>query len=298
MEIGLLLPTTSRGKGLAKPSQILATARKADELGFHSLWVFDHVAFPHRMLESLTTLSAVASATNRIKLGTSILIAPIRNPLVLAKEASTLDYLSSGRLILGLGTGGGLEQLSAWSQSYSERTGRLEETVNVLKAAWTKPKASFHGRYYSFKDVSMDPKPVQKPHPPLWLGGRSTSSLKRAAETSQGYVACFTTPEEFRLRREVILHYKSRLEDFSFANVIFSHIADNEDQAWHESESFLTKFFNRKRETLEGFNAVGAPEQCSDLINRYRDAGVNVLVLAPISFDLDQLDKIHSIINL
>lgn len=295
MDFGILLPTTSRGKGLLSFQEILAFAKAAEDQGFHSLWAFDHIAFPHQILEPLTVLAGAAAATRRIRLGTSILIGPARSPLVLAKSLSTLDFLSNGRLTIGLGIGGGQEQPEAWgTKSYRERRERLHEVTEILKVLWTDRRASYDGKYYHFHDVTMEPKPIQKPHPPIWLGG-SISKAFDFLQGADGYVAAFTSPPRFVAARTKIMKVLSPRPGFAFANVVFSHVAANSDRAWAEADPFLSKMFRHEEAELDTFNAVGGPESFQETLHKHEAAGVDVLILAPIVCTKDQLKKIKQL---
>ena len=199
MEFGIGLP--NRGAG-ASPENLALVARKAEELGFDSAFVGDHVVIPESFvseypysatgeftgmasgewLDQLVTLTYVGALTERIRLGTGVLILPHRNPVVTAKMLATMDVLSKGRLIVGVGVGWLREEFEALGlPPFSERGAVGNEYLRAFKELWTEDNPSFEGEYCSFANIRFEPKPVQKPHPPIWVGGESGPALRRAA---------------------------------------------------------------------------------------------------------------------
>ena len=203
MEFGVHLPHVGPA---ASRDSILFVARKAEELGFHSLWVSDHVVIPRDMksaypggrfpvppewpfLEPVSTLLFVAAATERIGLGTSILVITMRQPVVLAKELATLDVLSGGRLIFGCGAGWMREEFEALNVPFEKHGPRMAEYLEVIRRCWTEDDPSFRGRYYRLGNVGFYPKPAQKPHPPIWVGGWAEGALRRVARYGDAWHA-------------------------------------------------------------------------------------------------------------
>lgn len=171
-------------------------ARTCERLGFDSVWAYDHLSpFWTRNghgLECWTLLAGIAQRTERIKVGTLVTNVNLRNPALLGKMASTLDNISQGRLILGLGTGDRMSRNELLSYGYEfpgldERVGRLRETILILKAMWTDSEATFKGKYYTLSNTVNSPKPVQKPHPPIWVGGKHHKVLDVVAEMADGW---------------------------------------------------------------------------------------------------------------
>ena len=177
----------------ATPEAIVETACKAEELGFDALFVNDHVIVddsprnsPWRnVYDPLMVLAYVAARTSRVRLGTSVLIMPYRNPIVTAKMLATLDQMSGGRAIAGVGAGWNEAEYGALGVSYQERGARTTEYLRLWQACWEPGPTTFHGRFFSFENMHVNPKPVQQPHVPLWIGGSSHASLRRAARFAQ-----------------------------------------------------------------------------------------------------------------
>ena len=191
------------------PIRVALTAERA---GIHSIWYPDHVCMPfdsesfhtanqsgqrayqrrHNMLDGAVVMGAVATRTTTLKLGTSVLIAPYRHPLSDARQFMTVDHLSGGRLMLGVGVGWMVEEFDAVGIDYEERNRRTEECIQIYKASWTGDLATFEGSYYSFRNVSQDPKPVQQdPHPPIVFGGNTIRGARRAARFCNGLYPLF-----------------------------------------------------------------------------------------------------------
>ena len=189
----------------------IRVAQTAERAGIHSVWYPDHVCMPsdsdsvhtanksgqrayqrrHNMLDAAVVMGAVAVQTTTIKLATSVHIAPYRHPLSDARQFMTVDQLSNGRLILGVGVGWMAEEFEAVGIDYEERNRRTEECIQIYKASWTADLATFDGNYYDFKGISMDPKPVQQPHPPIVFGGNTIRGARRAARYCDGLFPLF-----------------------------------------------------------------------------------------------------------
>jgi probable F420-dependent oxidoreductase len=194
MEFGICIP--HYGKPIDIP-KILDTVRRAEDLGFDAVWVTDHLLVPQtleiiyrdQMLEPLALLSHVAAITQRVKIGTSVIILPYRNPIVVAKMLATIDQLSAGRLIFGAAVGWMEPEFAALGAPFAERGAFSDECLRLIKTLWTQEKVSFEGRYFKFTDMQASPRPVQRPHPPIWVGGNSPRARRRVAELGDGWHA-------------------------------------------------------------------------------------------------------------
>jgi probable F420-dependent oxidoreductase len=187
----------------AEPTAIGETARAADDLGFRALWTADHILPPvsapqfGRVFEPLVSLAYVAGVTRRIRLGTSVIVLPMRNPFVLAKQVATLDALSNGRVILGVGVGWSQEEFANVHAEFHTRGARTEEAIRLFRHLWSGSQAGFEGRFYSYPGGLFDPLPTQGKDLALLIGGRSDVVLKRAARHAAIWQTTSATPEEF-----------------------------------------------------------------------------------------------------
>jgi probable F420-dependent oxidoreductase len=209
MEIGLICAGGA-------PEVVERYVQTAEELGFASLWVPEHVAFfesydatyPYSetgrppmstdtpMLEPLTLLSFIAAKTRRVRLATGVFLLPQRNPVYTAKEVTTVDILSGGRLDLGIGVGWLREEFEAVGVPFERRGARCDEYLEIVKRLWTAPAAEFEGEFYRLPRCVQEPRPTQKPHPPILVGGVSEPAMRRAARSGDGWVAINLSPQE------------------------------------------------------------------------------------------------------
>ena len=220
MKYGAFLPHIGPLANGDVMTNIRTTAQNAEALGFDSVWTGDHIVIPvdiasrypytasgsfpmnpqAPLLEPLTVLSFVAACTTKIRLGTAVLVLPHRNAVVTAKTVATLDVLSRGRVILGVGVGWMEEEFKAVNASFADRGPLSDEAVAVMKELWTSEHPSFSGKFHRFPEVACEPRPVQKPHPPIWLGGHTGPALRRIVEYGDGWAAVVFSPQEFAER--------------------------------------------------------------------------------------------------
>ena len=212
MDIGVHLPNQGP---LATRDAVATFARAADERGVASLWVSDHVIFPRTAtgsypggrfphppdkpyLEPVITLTAAAMCSTRARLGASVFILGHRHPVVMAKMLTSIDALSDGRLIVGVGVGWWKEELAILGAPFHQRGKQADEALRVFKALWTQDNPKFEGEFFRFSDLGFAPKPVQKPHPPIWVGGDSPGAFRRVATLGDGWHATSKTPAQFK----------------------------------------------------------------------------------------------------
>ena len=197
-------------------------ARKAEDLGFESLWYAEHPILPvhsespfpntggsipdsyRHFTDPFIALARASAVTSKIKLGTGITLVPERNPLVLAKEISALDYYSGGRFLFGIGAGWNREETTIMGGDFDHRWTQTREAIQALKELWTKDEAEFHGRYYDFPPVYCYPKPAQKPHPPVILGGHARNVLQRVARWGDGWLPNRADPAQIEEGRKIL----------------------------------------------------------------------------------------------
>ena len=207
MQFGVWIPNC---RHLATPDVIRATAVRAEALGYDSVWVSDHVVVPRAnianfgetVFDPLVTLAVAAGATRRVRLGTTVLIVPYRNAVVTAKMLSSLDALSGGRVTVGVGAGWVAAESSMLGVPFAERGAMTDEYLRAMLELWTSPAPSFAGKYTAFSGLVFEPKPVQKPHPPLWVGGHSRAALRRTVEFGAAWHPINCPPAELRAGRD------------------------------------------------------------------------------------------------
>jgi probable F420-dependent oxidoreductase len=205
------------------PLDIAVVAQKAEALGFDSLWVGEHPIMPvhssssspgspsatipdfyNWLVDPFVALARASAVTTTLKLGTGITLVPERNPLLLAKEVATLDYFSGGRFLFGIGAGWNKEETEIMGGNFTHRWTQTREAIEAMKALWTNEAAEYHGTYYDFPPVRSFPPPVQKPHPPIYLGGTAQQVFKRTVAYGDGWMPTRSTPEIIRQGRAIL----------------------------------------------------------------------------------------------
>jgi probable F420-dependent oxidoreductase len=273
---------------LKPPQEQFDLVRRIEALAFDSVWTGDHVSFHNPMYDSLTLLASYVPITSRVRLGTAVYLLALRPPAIAAKITSTLDALSGGRLIFGVGVGGeNPKEFEVCGVPHGERGARVSEAIDVVRTLWRDTPATFKGRFTQFSGVSLDPKPVQKPGPPIWIGGRSDAALARAGRQGDGWVSYVVQPERYAQSLDKIRTAAAAagrtLDGFSAAHLAFVTVGRDYESAkavWAEA---LTRRYAQDFEPLaRKYGIIGTPEQCAEAIERFRAAGCNYVILNPI----------------
>jgi len=295
---GVHLPIVMFGRKCPESKDIQEFAEKAEEQGFDFISVNDHVVFRTGLLDPLTSLAVATTATSKIKLGTSILNMVVRNPVVTAKALSTLDVLSSGRLFAGVGPGSYKPDYDACGIAFEERWARFTESLEVLKRLWSGSPANYNGRFYALENLVMEPKPIQRPHPPIWIGSwGSDRGLRRVARYGDGWMASAynITPESFSERWKKLLYYVEEMgkDPGSMGNAVvtmFMYLSENREKATQVARDTLAPVLGRPPEELERLLPFGTPEQCIRRIRRLAEAGVRRVHVWPVQDELEQME--------
>ena len=293
--VGLLVPASFGGQP-PKLEEYTEFFRSAESLGFHSLWVIDRVFHPVNIIEPLTLLTCAASVTSRVRLGTAVLLFVLRNPILVAKTTATLDYLSGGRLTLGISLGGRDNEFEPLGVSMKRRVSRFTEGLTLLRQLWSERDVSFHGRYFNMDNVNVDPKPVQRPGIPIIMGGSADAVLKRSAEDADGWVAGGAGDAEgFRQAWEKISSYAQAVGKDSAAlesaKPIYTNVGDNRQHCKEQLEAFTHAYYGPQYD-VENNCAFGSPEECAEKIQAFIDAGAKTMVLGPTWPDVGQIRRI------
>jgi probable F420-dependent oxidoreductase len=278
----------------ADRASILARAKQLDASGLHSLWVGDHIAFHIPVVESLSLLSFVAAATERIELATGVLLLPLRNPTLTAKITGTVDMLSGGRLILGVGVGGEYPpEFEAVGASLAERGPRTDEAIEILRRHWTEQKVEHHGRFHDFGPVKIEPKPVRPGGPPILVGGRKAVSMRRAGRLGDGYISHMCDVETYAANLRAIAGHAREAgragRPFHTAALLFTVLDDSYEAAHDRAAKLLGTIYNTDfREASKRYCLLGKPEDCLDQLRKFAKAGCRHFVLSALS-DPDEI---------
>jgi len=308
---GVVLPDYCGGSwkgGYMTGEDLLSYCREIERLGYTSIWHAEHFVTAPPLLstswyEPLVTMAAVSTAVKKVKLGTAILILPLRNPGVLAKEVATLDVLSNGRFMLGVAIGWLDKEFELVGVSMKERGKRFEESIKVLKVLWTEDPASWEGKFWRFKDIHLEPKPIQKPHPPIIIGaaGRSLNDpdrfqrlLKRAAELGDGWYAATYVPVEYIKKAVEILSIhlrtiKKDIDNFPFMAHKYVYLLDGkEDRAMNEVSQVLAMPFDEAKKQY----FICYKTELEKRIDEHISAGITHFNIMPLSKDLDVVEYV------
>ncbi|MGC1343492.1 MAG: LLM class flavin-dependent oxidoreductase [Candidatus Binataceae bacterium] len=270
---------------------IARVAERAEEWGLDSFWLFDHLLAPSPELDVVATLSLIASRTSRMKLGPSVLLLNLRHPLMAAKSFASLDYLSGGRMVMAVGTGSNLADYAACGISPDARGKRLDEGIEVLRTVWKDRQASYHGRFFNFDNVTIEPRPAARANNDfgtmdIWIGGRAESALRRTARLGDGFFASFQTPEEYESSMAKIRAYaveygraNARIES---GLILLCRIASSREKALKEMQPMLSAMGRGSEAFLER-SVYGSAEDISAQMERYITKGLDKFVLWPIA---------------
>jgi alkanesulfonate monooxygenase len=281
---------------------LLAYARRAEELGFGSLWAWDHMLLgtrkPFPFLDSLTTLAALATVTERVRLGTGVLILPLRTPLVMAKVCATVDQLSGGRLTLGLATGWYEREFNAAGVPYRRRGRVFEHNLEAIEAFWSGEPVGGEQNGIEYRNALMLPAPVQRPRPKLLIGGYVDKVLQRVATRSDGWLTYFYTPESFagawgkvRDFAEQAGRDPDELENVAQLPIC---VAGSFEEADRRTREYIAEYFDLPEWSESSAESAirGTPEDCAEQLARQFEAGVQQVCLCPAGYDPEQVEQI------
>jgi probable F420-dependent oxidoreductase len=279
------------------------TLALGERLGFHSAWVQDQVAGDVPLHESLTLMSYAAALTTRVRLGVSVLVFPIRSALHVAKIAATLDHLSGGRVTLGLGLGHVAAPgfFATYGIENRDAVGRFNEGVTVMKSLWTRERTDFAGRFYRLDDVHMEPKPLQKPHIPLWFGGQHPAALRRAVRHADGYTCAGpNTTQDFagfvaRIRR--FLDEEGRdPATLPLSKRVYLALDDDAARAKRRLDAFFGQRYpwqiQRNPDFVADICCWGSPARVAEGLAKVAKIGAGTLILNPLWDFEDQIGQL------
>ena len=271
-------------------------ALRAEELGYHSLWVAEQILGQTPTPEPVSYLSYLAALTSHIRLGSAVIIATTRNPVMLAKQLGTLDVLSEGRLIVGTALGGRPNTYPLLGAPQDRRARHFAESIGVMKALWTQEQASFSGQFWNFEGLSMTPRPVQKPHPPLWFGGRHPTGLQRTARLADGWMgAGSTTSDQFvehvKILKQALNDRGLDAEAFPISKRVYVAIDDDADRAERRLREWFGKW-DGNAEMGSGMSVWGSVQQVVDGLMKIVEGEAGMLMLNPVFDYMEQLDQL------
>ncbi len=263
-------------------------ARQLEALGFDGLWVGGHVLWHAPMLDPLVQLAAYAAVTSRIRLGTSVILLPLHHPVLLAKAATTVDVVSGGRVVLGVGVGGeNPAEFEAMGIPVAERGRRADEAIPLLRALWSGEPVSHNGRFFAVRGAAMAPKPMQPNGPPVWIAGRSPAALARTARCGDGWIGIFCSPTRYGAAvREVARQCAEAGRDpaeLTFAHYLWVRAGRTRERATDAARGYLERSYARSftAEQVPRFCAAGTADDVRGQVAEYAAAGCQYLIAKP-----------------
>lgn len=265
----------------------IASVRLAEDNGYESMWAGDHILFAVPILDPMLQLAQIAALSDKVTIGTCVYLTALRQPAASAKLATTLDHISGGRFIFGMGVGGEFPvEFEANAVPHKQRGARVSESIEVIRKYWTGEKFTHEGKHFTLPEWPMLPAPVTPGGPPIWLGGRSPAALKRAGTLCDGWISYVVTPEMYAdAMAEIARHAEEAGRDgidYGTGHLLFFRIDDDYDTAWDKATEHLTRRYAMDfRKPAKRYAALGTPEQVADSIRKFHAAGCRHFVMDP-----------------
>lgn len=301
IKLGMALPQHSHEN---PPDMALVrnVARRAEDLGYEGLWTVENILSSSSSLEPLTLLSHVAALTTRVRLGVSVIVFPLRNPVQLAKTLSSLDHVCGGRFTVGLGIGTHEDDYPAYGIPAKGRARRFNEGLAVMKALWTQAPARHSGELYTLSGVNMEPKPLQKPHMPIWLGGAHPNVYKRAARHADGWMGSGSSSlAAFKERVPQMLRAMDEAgrdrASFTISKRVYLAIDDQPQRAYERLAVWFGKVYGNA-DMARQVAVVGNARQVRERIEEVASWGVDHLLLHPMVDFEEHVDALAEITGL
>ena len=284
------------GQGGDNPGFLKELVELGDRYGYDSIWLSDRIVSDRFSLEPMIALSMVAAYSDRMKFGTSVLALPLRNPVVLAKQIATLDYLSQGRFFPAVGLGQEEpEEYEACGVPKGDRAQRTDEAITLMRRLWEEDKVTHEGKFFTCHDVSITPKPFFQPSPPVWIGGRSPAAARRVGRVGDGWLVSSATPEEVGAGRDIVFDTAAQchreIEEDHVGVLLGYYISGDYEQAATKAHQFVTR--HRPDAHFTEFTAVGTTEQVGELIQRYIDSGASKFAVRPLCAGDESIEQLE-----
>ena len=288
------------GQGGEDPNYLRELVEVGDKYNFDSIWLSDRIVSDKFSLEPMIALSMVAAFSQKMKFGTSVLALPLRNPVVLAKQIATLDYLSQGRMLPFVGLGQEEpEEYEACGVPKENRGPRVDEAIQLMRRLWEEDDVTHEGEFFTCHNVTVTPKPAFKPSPPVWIGGRSHAAARRVGRVGDGWFVSSATPEEIREGREVVFSTADEnnrvIEDDHIGVILGYYMSPNVKETEAKAYNFVTR--HRPDAYFTEYSAIGPADKIVEAIHRYVEAGASKFVLRPLcpaEQTMEQLEALGS----
>lgn len=283
--------------GTFDPAAFRAYLRRVEELGFESAWTLEQVLGSKPQLAPLEVMTYAAACTERLRLGCVVLVSTLHSPVHLAKSLSSLDQLSRGRLEIGVGTGGKERPFAAFGVDPERYVARFREGIALMKELWTRERVDFDGEFWQLADAGMEPKPFQKPYPPLWFGASGRSALRRAVRMGTGFFGAGSSPtaafaEQVGIVREALAEAGRGAEDFPIAKRVYIAVDDDAERARRRVNAELAQVYGRPVPSIEAAAIAGTPADCVRELREVAAAGAELILFTPLSDEAEHNERI------
>ncbi len=279
------------------PQGFRAYMARAEELGFDSAWTQEATLGAGPQLGPIETMTYAAACTERIRLGCVVFVSTLHSPVHLAKSVSTLDQLSRGRLEVGVGTGGKGRQFSAFGVDPGRYVARFTEGIALMKALWTEPLVTFSGEFWQLENALMEPKPFQKPYPPLWFGGASSAAVRRAVRVGDGFFGAGSSPTEkfaelVQVVREALAEQSRPADSFPIAKRVYIAIDEDAGRARNRVNAALEGIYGYRVPAIEAASIAGTVADCVREVNQVAAAGAELILFTTLFDQREQMERI------
>jgi probable F420-dependent oxidoreductase len=294
MRFAISIPQRA-ASGTFDPIRLRDYLTRAESLGFHSAWTQEAVLGPAPTLAPLELMAFAAACTERLRLGCAVLVSTLHNPVHLAQSISTLDQLSRGRIEIGVATGGRARMFSAFGVDPAHLVARFTEGLQLMKACWTEPRVTFEGRYWQLDGAPVEPKPFQKPYPPLWIGGNHPQAVRRALRCGNGFFgAGSSTTSQFAQNVHVLRAALSEEHrdppPFQIAKRVYIVIDDDATRARERVDAGLKQIYGSS--SLAAGAVHGPPSACIAGLREVAEAGAELIQLHPLYDEAEQMERL------
>jgi probable F420-dependent oxidoreductase len=296
MRFGISIPQFY-GDGEFDPDAYRSYFARVEELGFESAWAQEGVFGASPQLAPLEAMTYAVACTRRMRLGCVVFVSTLHSPVHLAKSLSTLDQLSRGRLEVGIGTGGKGRPFAAFGISEERYVARFTEGLAVMKALWTQPRVTFDGEFWQLKDAAMEPKPFQKPYPPVWFGANGEAALRRVVRLGDGFFGAGSAPtasfaDQVRIVRDALAQAGRSAAGFPIAKRVYIGVEDDPARARERVNGAMERIYGRRVPAIEAAAIAGTPQECAREVRAVAEAGAELILFTTVYEPAEQAERL------
>ena len=296
LQFGIAIPQFV-ADGAFDPAAFRTYLARAEALGLDSAWAMEQVLGSTPFLSPIETMTYAAACTERLRLGCAVLVTPLHSPVQLAKSLATLDQLSRGRIDVGVASGGKNRPFSAFAVDPTSLVARFTEGLRLAKAVWTEPRTTFDGRFWQLENAAMEPKPFQKPHPPIWVGGSHPAALRRAVRYGDGFFGAGSTTtaafaQQVPVVRQALAEARREPGTFRIAKRIYVAVDDDGERARRRVAVALVGLYGEFGKTLAPVAVAGTPQDCIRGAREVAEAGADLILFTPLFDEPEHMERL------